>query len=91
MAEAEPNAEPEVVTFQLEETFVMPVGIQVNKQDTPEGPVVFIKFIEGVPVGPGAMMPLRIRSYKLTPNQANELVGMITGGIHLAKAHEIPK
>ncbi len=91
MAEAEPNVEPEGMTFQLEETFVMPVGVQVNKSETPEGTAVFLKFIEGIPGGPGIMVPLRIRSYKLTETQANELVGLITGGIHLAKASELPK
>lgn len=96
MAAPAPEAQESSIPFRLKETLVTPIGVNVTKMDVPteDGKTTTaytLKFILGLPAGPGAMVSFEINGYQLGEKEARDLATMLTGGIQIARADEIPK
>ena len=85
-----PQASESQLDFQPENTVYTPLGLQVTKKERPDLPggvnEVRISFLVGLPPG----IVTKQLTVRLEEQQARELATLLTGGIHLAKANEVP-
>lgn len=95
MAAVEGNGEPVVeeqgLQFRIKETLITPAGVNVVKESNPvEGEVVTLKFLVGLPIGPGAIAATELIGFRLSEVQARELASAMTSGVIVARPGEVP-
>jgi hypothetical protein len=76
--------------YQVPQRVLTPLGLQVTRKDRPDLDVptqeVRISFLIGIPPG----VVTEQVTVRLEEGQARELAGLLTGGIVLARANEVP-
>ena len=85
-----PQASSSELDFQVAQRVLTPLGLQVVKKDRPdlEGVTeIRINFLIGIPPG----VVTEQLTVRLEQAQARELAGLLTGGIHIAQANEVPR
>lgn len=88
--EATPRVEG--IDYQMKQTLISPLGVQIQKIDRPDGKKeVHLIVHEGLMAGPDAMVPTEARVYRFSEAQAREIATQLTGGISIARANEIPR
>ena len=82
MAEEETSVPVEVPQgIELPDTYLTPLGVQIQKLTTPNGDITLLKIL----------VPNHIYTIKFTSDQARDLASGLTGGVHIATAAELPR